>query len=209
MPGFSLLGSLSCSSPLIWQRAHWIPEPRIACWCCQAFYCKTQFAEVHHPPLKLWKQDIRSQPWKHVRSLTVTLLRGWILSVRDLWSVNIQAPLHSASAGVCWYCIQWSYGPIFLVKTPFKMLSLWVRQVKPTQTDHEDPELNSSFPETPCWIYSIPLTWLHVSAGSQPHHWSTSPACPRKVNGGAALNLASFSTLVLLATSCTQIYIRT
>lgn len=217
MPGFSLLGSLSCSSPLIWQGAHWISVQRTACWCCQTFYHKTQFAGVHHPTLKLWKQDIRAQPWKRVRfgypPLTVALLRGWILPVRDLWRVKTQVPSSSPRdlstlpllVSLSWYCLQWSYGPILLPKPPFKMLPLWIRQVKPTQMNHAGSRCWGAWgkfqlPRDTLLDYSIPLTWLHVSAGSQPHHWSTS--IPRRMNGGAAWNLASSSTMVLLATGC-------
>lgn len=223
MAGFSLLGSLSCSSPLIWQGAHWISEQPIRMLMLPDPLLQNPVCRSTPSPTEALKADIRSQPWKRVRFgyPPLIVLSGWVLPVTETCGVSKhrfhdlpQAPLHSASAGVCLkYCLQWSYGPILLPQSLFKMLPLWTEQAKPTQTNHAgnrcwEAWAELQLPRDSLQDYSISLTWLHVSAGSQPHHWSTSPAHPRRANGGAAWNLASSSTLVLLATGCTHIYIR-
>ena len=99
--------------------------------------------------------------------------------------------------------------PDLLPKSPFEMLCLWIKQVKPTQTQHPDsrhwgawgkPQLPGDTPQG----YSIFLTCQHVSAGSLSHRWSSIPAHPRRGNEGAAWTWASSPTPSLPATDHTH-----
>lgn len=113
MPGFFLLGSLSCSSPLIWQGAHWISEQPIRMLMLPDPLLQNPVCRSTPSPTEALKADIRPQPWKRVRfgypPLIVAALSGWVLLVRDLWSIKTQAPWSSPGTPplcLCW-CLPW------------------------------------------------------------------------------------------------------
>lgn len=96
-----------------------------------------------------------------------------------------------------------------LSASPSTMLHLWIKQVKPTQTDHPDsrhwgvwdkPQLPGDTPRG----YSTSFTCHHVSVGTLPHCQSSSPAHPRRGSRVAGWTWASSPTPALSATGHTH-----